>query len=66
MVMEKLNRKDLVVGKKYIHVNGYDNTKTEFIYVGKTDYDKHTVIIITGIEGGVKSFLVPSDIIIEA
>jgi hypothetical protein len=61
--MENLNRKDLIEGKSYIHINGFDGTKTEFVYVGKTDYAMHTVVITTGVEGGVKSFLVPGDVI---
>jgi hypothetical protein len=65
MVMEKLNRKDLVVGKKYIHVNEFDSTRTEFVYVGETSYAKHTIVITSGVEGGVKSFLVPSDVIMS-
>jgi hypothetical protein len=60
-----LNKKDLVEGKSYIHVNGFDGTRTKFTYVGKTDYAMHTVVITSGREGGVKSFLVPGDMIIS-
>ena len=61
--MEKLN--NLVVGKNYIHVSYYDNIRTTFRYVGKTDYHRHTIIISEGKEEGVKSFLIPNDQIIE-
>jgi hypothetical protein len=60
-----LNKKDLIEGENYIHVNRFDGTKTEFTYMGKTDYSPYTVVIKSGVEGGVKSFLVPLDVIIS-
>jgi hypothetical protein len=63
MVMEKLD--NLVVGKNYIHVSYYDNIRTTFRYVGKTDSKRHAIVILDGKEEGVKSFLIPTDQIIE-
>jgi hypothetical protein len=63
MVMKKLN--NLVVGKNYIHVSYYDNIRTTFRYVGKTDSKRHTIIILDGKEEGIESFLIPTDQIIE-
>ena len=61
--MKKLD--NLVVGKNYIHVSYYGNIRTTFRYVGKTDSKKHTIVILDGKEEGVKSFLIPTDQIIE-
>jgi hypothetical protein len=61
--MKKLD--ELVVDKTYIHVSYYDNIRTTFRYVGKTDSKKHTIVILDGKEEGVKSFLIPTDQIIE-
>jgi hypothetical protein len=63
MVMKKLD--ELVVDKNYIHVSYYDNIKTTFRYVGKTDSKRHAIVILDGKEEGVKSFLIPTDQIIE-
>ena len=63
MVMKKLD--NLVVGKNYIHVSYYDNIRTTFRYVGKTDSKRHAIVILDGKEEGVKSFLIPTDQIIE-
>lgn len=61
--MKKLD--ELVVDKNYIHVSYYGNIRTTFRYVGKTDLSRHTIVILEGIEKGVKSFLIPTDQIIE-
>jgi hypothetical protein len=61
--MKKLD--ELVKGKNYIHVSYYGNIRTTFRYVGKTDSKKHTIVILDGKEEGVKSFLIPTDQIIE-
>ena len=61
--MKKLD--ELVKGKSYIHVSYYDNVRTTFRYVGKTDSKRHTIVILDGKEEGVKSFLIPTDQIIE-
>ena len=63
MVMEKLD--ELVVDKNYIHVSYYGNIRTTFRYLGKTDSKTHTIVILDGKEEGVKSFLIPTDQIIE-
>jgi len=61
--MEKLD--NLVVGKNYIHVSYYDNIRTTFRYVGKTDSKRHAIVILDGKEEVVKSFLIPTYQIIE-
>jgi hypothetical protein len=61
--MEKLD--NLVVGKNYIHVSYYDNIRTTFRYVGKTDLKRHAIVILDGKEEGTESFLIPTDQIIE-
>ena len=61
--MKKLD--ELVVDKSYIHVSYYGTIKTTFRYVGKTDLSKHTIVILEGKEERVKSFLIPTDQIIE-
>jgi len=61
--MKKLD--ELVKGKSYIHVSYYDNVRTTFRYVGKTDSKKHTIVILDGKEKGIESFLIPTDQIIE-
>jgi len=61
--MEKLD--NLVVGKNYIHVSYYDNIRTTFRYVGKTDLKRHAIVILDGKEEGIESFLIPTDQIIE-
>ena len=61
--MKKLD--NLVVGKNYIHVSYYGNIRTTFRYVGKTDSKRHAIVILDGKEEGVKSFLIPTDQIIE-
>jgi hypothetical protein len=63
MVMKKLD--ELVVDKNYIHVSYYGNIRTTFRYLGKTDSKTHTIVILDGKEEGVKSFLIPTDQIIE-
>jgi hypothetical protein len=63
--MVMMDLKDLVVGFNYIHVNNYDGSKTTFRYDGKIESAKHSVTILNGIEEGVKSFLVPGDIIVN-
>jgi hypothetical protein len=63
MVMKKLD--NLVVGKNYIHVSYYDNIRTTFRYVGKTDSKRHAIVILDGKEEGTESFLIPTDQIIE-
>jgi hypothetical protein len=61
--MKKID--ELVVDKNYIHVSYYSNIRTTFRYVGKTDFAPHTIVILEGKEEGVKSFLIPTDQIIE-
>jgi hypothetical protein len=61
--MKKLD--ELVEGKSYIHVSYYGNVRTTFRYVGKTDSSRHTIVILDGREEGTKSFLIPTDQIIE-
>jgi len=61
--MKKLD--ELVKGKSYIHVSYYGNVRTTFRYIGKTDSKTHTIVILDGKEEGVKSFLIPTDQIIE-
>jgi hypothetical protein len=61
--MKKLD--ELVKGKSYIHVSYYDNVRTTFRYVGKTDSKRHTIVILDGKEEGTESFLIPTDQIIE-
>jgi len=61
--MKKLD--ELVVDKNYIHVSYYGAVRTTFKYIGKTDLSRHTIVILEGIEKGVKSFLIPNDQIIE-
>jgi hypothetical protein len=61
--MKKLD--ELVKDKSYIHVSYYDNVRTTFRYVGKTDSKRHTIIILDGKEEGTESFLIPTDQIIE-
>jgi hypothetical protein len=62
-VMKKLD--ELVKDKSYIHVSYYGNIRTTFRYVGKTESSRHTIVILEGKEEGVKSFLIPTDQIIE-
>jgi hypothetical protein len=62
-VMKKLD--ELVKDKNYIHVSYYGNVRTTFRYVGKTKSHRHTIVILEGKEEGVKSFLIPTDQIIE-
>lgn len=61
--MKKLD--ELVADKSYIHVSYYGNIRTTFRYVGKTEYHRHTIMISEGIEKDIKSFLIPTDQIIE-
>jgi hypothetical protein len=61
--MKKLD--ELVVDKNYIHVSYYGNIITTFRYIGKTDSKRHAIVILDGKEEGVKSFLIPTDQIIE-
>ncbi len=61
--MKKLD--ELVEGKSYIHVSYYGNIRTTFRYIGKTDSKRHAIVILDGKEEGVKSFLIPTDQIIE-
>ncbi len=61
--MKKLD--ELVKDKSYIHVSYYGNIRTTFRYLGETDFKKHTIVILEGKEEGVKSFLIPTDQIIE-
>ncbi len=49
----------------YIHVSYYGNIRTTFRYIGKTDSKRHAIVILDGKEEGVKSFLIPTDQIIE-
>ena len=61
--MKKLD--ELVKDKSYIHVSYYGNIRTTFRYIGKTDSKRHAIVILDGKEEGVKSFLIPTDQIIE-